>query len=157
MKLAVFSDTHSFTAPMVNAVKESHPDALIHLGDYERDTDILLQQFPEIPLYQVSGNCDYYPRSLNTLVVQFGPVKAFLTHGHLYGVEYNHVDRLVYAAMESGANLVLFGHTHVPYHEDIGGIKVINPGTAGKGRNLTYALIDIMDNGGIAVSFNNLI
>ncbi|MBR4394392.1 MAG: YfcE family phosphodiesterase [Oscillospiraceae bacterium] len=156
MRAAVFSDTHTVTAPMVHAVAQSHPDVLIHLGDHERDAAVLLENYPELPLYQVAGNCDFHPNAMNTLVVQLGPVRVLLTHGHLYGVDYNHVDRLVYAAQEAGAGLVLFGHTHVPYHEDIGGVKVVNPGTAGKGRNLTCAMLEIFDNGGIDVSFINL-
>ena len=38
MKAAVFSDTHSNTALMLEAVRRCRPDAIIHLGDYERDT-----------------------------------------------------------------------------------------------------------------------
>ena len=53
MKVAVFSDTHGVTIPMVNAVKEAAPDALVHLGDYERDAEALLREFPDIPLYRV--------------------------------------------------------------------------------------------------------
>ncbi len=150
MKIAVFSDTHGVTSPMVKAVKQVCPDALVHLGDYERDTAVLLKEFPDLPLYNVCGNCDYSPSAPNCLTVQFGPVKAFLTHGHLYHVDYGHIDSLVYAAQEAGAQLALYGHTHVPLHEDIGGVKVLNPGTAGKGRSTTWALLEIFENGGIA-------
>ena len=38
MKAAVFSDTHSNTAKMVEAVRSAMPDVLIHLGDFERRT-----------------------------------------------------------------------------------------------------------------------
>ena len=41
MKAAVFSDTHSNTALMLEAVRRCRPDAIIHLGDYERDTAVL--------------------------------------------------------------------------------------------------------------------
>ena len=90
------------------------------------------------------------------LTVSLGPVKAFLTHGHLYHVDYGRVDSLVYAAQEAGCQLALFGHTHVPFHEDIGGVKVVNPGTAGKGRSLTWALLTVYDNGGIGVEMKTL-
>ena len=156
MKIAVFSDTHGVTEPMVDAVCRFRPDAVIHLGDHDRDTAPLLREFPEIPLYSVCGNCDFLPLAPNDLSVQLGPVTAFLTHGHRYGVDYGNTDRLVYAAQEAGAQLTLFGHTHTPYHEDFGGVKVVNPGTAGKGRSLTWALISIYDNGGMAVEFRAL-
>ena len=53
MNVAVFSDTHSNTGGMVRAVREEAPDAIIHLGDCIRDTRILRQEFPNIPLYAV--------------------------------------------------------------------------------------------------------
>ncbi len=150
MKVAVFSDTHGVTTPMVRAIRQVRPDALVHLGDYERDTAVLLKEFPELPLYHVCGNCDYAPSAPNCLTVQLGPVTVFLTHGHLYHVEYGHIDSLVYAAQEAGAQLALYGHTHIPLHEDVGGVKVLNPGAAGKGREPTWALLEIFENGGIA-------
>ena len=156
MKVAVFSDTHGVTGPMVQAVRDTLPDALVHLGDYERDAEVLLRDFPDIPLYHVCGNCDYAAKAPARLAVSLGPVTAFLTHGHLYHVDYGRVDSLVYAAQEAGAQLALYGHTHAALHEDVGGVKVVNPGTAGKGRNLTWALLEINDNGGIAAEIRPL-
>ena len=156
MRLAVFSDTHGSVQPMLRAVRDSSPDAVVHLGDYDRDTTYLLREFPGLKLFRVSGNCDYSPLAPGCLTVSFGQVKTLLTHGHLYHVDYGRLDSLVYAAQEVGAKLVLFGHTHSPCHEDIGGVKVINPGTAGKGRNLTWAWIEIFENGGIAAEIRSL-
>ncbi len=156
MRVAVFSDTHGVTSPMVQAVRDTMPDALVHLGDYKRDAEILLREFPDIPLYHVCGNCDYAAKAPTRLTVQFGPVTAFLTHGHLYHVDYGRVDSLVYAAQEAGAQLALYGHTHSALHQNVGGVKVVNPGTAGKGRNLTWALLEIFENGGIAAEIRPL-
>ena len=156
MKIAVFSDTHGVTDPMVDAVLRSRPDLIFHLGDHDRDTSVLLSRFPEIPLYNVAGNCDYSPLAPNVLTVSLGPVRAFLTHGHLYHVNYGRVDSLVYAAQEAGCQLALFGHTHVPFHEDFGGVKVVNPGSAGKGRRLTWSLLTVYENGGIDVEMKDL-
>ena len=89
-------------------------------------------------------------------VVQLGPVKAFITHGHLYNVNYGRVDSLVYAAQEAGAQLAMFGHTHQAYYEQIGGVQVLNPGTAGRGRELTWALVEIFDNGAFACEIRRL-
>ena len=155
MKVAVFSDTHTNTARMLDAVRKTKPDAIIHLGDHERDTLCLKQEFPEIPLYNVCGNCDFSPTAPAKAVVSLGPVKAFLTHGHLYHVDRN-TDSLVYAAMEAGCKIAMFGHTHVPENTEFGGVTVLNPGTAGKGRKLTYAMVEIFDNGGIACEIRDL-
>jgi len=156
LKAAVFSDTHSNTALMAEAVRRCRPDVIIHLGDHDRDTEVLLREFPEIPLYSVCGNCDLASAAPNAEVVPLGPVKAYITHGHLYHVEYENVDSLVYAAQEMGCQIAMFGHTHRPYYEDIGGVKVLNPGTAGKGRRLTWALVQVFDNGGIACEIRDL-
>ena len=71
-------------------------------------------------------------------------------------MDYDRIDSLVYAAQEQGATLALFGHTHRCLYEEAGGVKVINPGTAGRGRKLTWAEVDILDNGGIACSIKDL-
>lgn len=156
MKAAVFSDTHTNTALMVEAVRRSRPDLIIHLGDHDRDTEILRREFPEIPLYNVCGNCDFYPSAPQTDLVPLGPVKAFITHGHLYNVDYDRLDSLVYAAQEQGAKLAMYGHTHRALYEEIGGVKVLNPGTAGKGRKLTWAWVEVFENGGIACEIRDL-
>ena len=156
MKVAVFSDTHGVTTPMVRAIRQVRPDALVHLGDYERDTAVLLKEFPELPLYCVRGNCDGANDAPDRAVVPLGPVKAFMTHGHLYNVRYGYLDSLVYAAMEEGAQLALFGHTHQAAYEEIGGVKVLNPGTAGQGTQLSWAWIQVFDNGGIACQIRDL-
>lgn len=156
MKAAVFSDTHTNTALMVEAVRRSRPDLIIHLGDHDRDTEILRREFPEIPLYNVCGNCDFYPSAPQTDLVPLGPVKAFITHGHLYNVDYDRLDSLVYAAQEQGAKLAMYGHTHRALYEEIGGVKVLNPGTAGKGRKLTWAWVEVFENGGIACEIRAL-
>ena len=83
-------------------------------------------------------------------------MKAFLTHGHRYSVDWR-LDSLVYAAQEAGAHLALFGHTHEALNTDWGGVQLINPGTAGKGRNLTMAWLTIYDNGGVAAEIRPLV
>ena len=156
MKAAVFSDTHGNTTLMTEAIRRLRPDVIIHLGDYERDTEIIKHEFPQIPLYSVCGNCDMAAASPLTDIVPLGPVKAFICHGYSYGVEYNNIDRLVYAAQEQGAKIAMFGHTHSAYNGEAGGVKVVNPGSAGKGRVPTYAFIEVFDNGGIASEIREL-
>ena len=156
MKAAVFSDTHHNTEPMLEAVRLCRPDLIIHLGDHDRDTLCREREFPDIPLYRVCGNCDFAPIAPIADIVPIGPVKALICHGHTYNVDWGGVDSLVYAAEERGCQLALYGHTHVPEQRQIGGVTVVNPGTAGKGRRLSWALIEVLPNGGIAVNMNAL-
>ena len=155
MRAAVFSDTHHNTAPMLEALRRCRPDLIIHLGDHDRDTLCLEEEFPDIPLYRVCGNCDFAPIAPLADIVPLGPVKALICHGHSYGVDWG-LDRLAYAAEERGCQLALFGHTHHAEQQQLGGVQLVNPGTAGKGRRLTWALIEVLDNGGIAVSMNRM-
>ena len=149
LKAAVFSDTHGNTAPMLEAARGSGADVFIHLGDHDRDAVELRRAFPEVPLYSVCGNCDLNPLAPERLLVQLGPVKAFLTPGHLYGVSRAQADWLVYAAQEQGAQIAMFGHTHRAVWDTLGGVTLLNPGTAGKGADLSWALVTVLDNGAV--------
>lgn len=156
IRALVFSDTHSNTLLMLEAVKRMRPDVVIHLGDYERDAEAVRREFPEIPLFNVRGNCDIGGTAPDCDVVPLGQAKAFITHGHLYNVDYGHIYSLAYAAQERGANIAMFGHTHEAVNEDFGGMKVLNPGTAGKGRELTYAVVEVHDNGAVSTEIRDL-
>jgi putative phosphoesterase len=155
MKAAVFSDTHGRTELMIEAARRCRPDILIHLGDCERDADELRREFPDTPLYSVCGNCDLAAISPLCETVPMGPVTAFICHGHSYHVKYS-LDSLVYAAQEQQAKIAMFGHTHMPFNEDIDGVRVINPGSAGMGRRPSFALVEVFDNGGIYCEIKEL-
>ena len=155
MKAAVFSDTHHNNEPMLEAVRRCRPDLLIHLGDHDRDAQALARAFPDIPLYSVSGNCDMLPLAQLVDIVPLGEVKALICHGHSYDVDMG-LDRLAYAARERGCAVAMFGHTHQATQQMIGGVQLVNPGTAGRGARLTWALVETLPNGGVAVSINEM-
>ena len=156
IRAAVFSDTHSATAMMLDAIRCSRPDVVIHLGDYERDVEKVRTEFPEIAVYNVCGNCDMYPSAPNVDIVPLGPVKAFITHGHLYNVEWGDLSSLAYAAREQGAQIAMFGHTHRAVNDEFCSVKLLNPGTAGRGRELTWAMVEVYPNGGITTEIREL-
>ena len=147
MTAAVFSDSHGSVELMAEAVRRSRPDLIIHLGDCERDAFAIKEEFPHIPMYNVCGNCDYASRSPLSDVVQIGPVRAYICHGHSHNVKMN-LTSLVYAALEKEASIALFGHTHRPCNQQLGGVTLINPGSAGKGASPTWAKLEVFDNGG---------
>ena len=142
MILAVFSDTHGSTAGMAAAVRRVRPDILVHLGDHIRDTAVLEREFPDLPLHAVPGNCDFAAREPDPDIFFAGPVKVFATHGHRYYVK-STMDSLLNAAHFSGAQLVLYGHTHIARIDYYGGMTVVNPGTSGLGPQPSFALIEI--------------
>ena len=58
--------------------------------------------------------------------------------------------------MEEGCSIAMFGHTHQAVNGELGSVKLLNPGTAGKGLKLTYAMVDIFENGGIACEIRDM-
>lgn len=149
MKIAVFSDTHGSSTGMINAIEQYAPDQVIHLGDGRRDAERAAEKFPQIPFCCVSGNCDGDDGGEGYKLIRLGGLTAFLTHGHRYAVRGGKLDVLLYAAQCCGAQLAMFGHTHRAGFDQIGGIFVLNPGTAGKAPNKTWAKLEISTDGNI--------
>lgn len=147
MLIAVFSDTHGSCGGMLAAARRVRPDVLVHLGDHLRDARCLRSEFPDIPLYAVPGNCDYNSREPDSVTFLAGPVTVFAAHGHRYGVKVS-LDSLLCSAHCAGASLVLFGHTHTPLVREVGGIKIMNPGSAGTGLKPTFGVVEIGEGGG---------
>lgn len=127
---------------MEQAVRREQPDEIFHLGDHIRDAERLAQTFPSIPVTRVVGNCDYYASGVETIQCQRHGVTLFATHGHRYHVKFGY-QRAEYAAREAGAQVLLFGHTHVPYCEQYQGLWLLNPGACGS--NGSYGLVLIED------------
>ena len=142
MIVTVFSDTHGNPEGMVRAVEAERPDALMHLGDMERDLNTIRSRWPELPVCSVSGNCDYCAIEPDTAHLTLENVKILATHGHRYGVKMS-LDPLMNAAYFSGAKLVLFGHTHIPYNKEELSIRILNPGSAGLGARRTYGVLQL--------------
>ena len=69
--------------------------------------------------------------------------RIFMNHGYRYRVEFS-TSTIVYKAKEQNSDIVLFGHTHVPFCDFMDGMYVLNPGSI-KGKYGTFALIDIDD------------
>lgn len=150
MKIAVFSDTHGASKGMLDAVRQYCPDKVIHLGDGLRDLEALRREFPYLPVCAVAGNCDRDHEEEEYKVISLGGIKAFITHGHRYAVRYGKLDTLLYAADCNDARIAMFGHTHKAGYDNIGGIFVLNPGTAGQGSVRTWAKLELGPEGEIS-------
>lgn len=138
MKLLIFSDSHCHTELMENlAVKyKSVVNGILHLGDCTEDILNMAELCGGIPIYQVRGNNDFdHEFPLERILDLYGH-KIFMTHGHRQKVYYN-TDLLYYSARQCDADIALFGHTHVPYLKNEGGIIVMNPGSISLPRSNT--------------------
>ena len=144
--ILVLSDSHSSLNFMFQAAEAVQPDAMIHLGDYYDDGETLHSEYPDIPFYQVPGNCDCYrcdPAIPQILVEEIFGVRFYLTHGHRHDVKLTR-RRLEADARDCKVNAVLYGHTHIPDCRLEDGLWILNPGTCGYG-DRTGAVIKIED------------
>lgn len=124
----VFSDSHKRISSMLGLISDCSPDAVIHLGDVDSDAGKISSAFPDIPLYAVSGNNDFFPSYPPFCVARFAGKKIFMTHGHLYGVRRG-TGALAAAAEREGADIALFGHTHEKFSGRTGELVLLNPGS----------------------------
>ena len=145
MRILVVSDVHGNGRALREAI-ESQPTArrVLFLGDGLRQAEDAAEQFSDRDFYMVPGNCDMAAPGPLTRQETFGGKRFFFTHGHRYDVKYG-LYRLELAAREAGADIALFGHTHVPYRDYADGLHLINPGSLG--RDGRYAYVDVTGGG----------
>ncbi len=146
MRLCIVSDTHRYRHELLSAVKSVPKiDAILHAGDEIEDVRWLAQRV-DWPIYAVAGNWDTASRDFphDMIIDAFGP-RIFLTHGHRWKVKEG-MNALAERAKTTGANIVVFGHTHTAVLLMLDGILFVNPGSlaAPRGRReRTFAVLDI--------------
>ena len=144
MRIVVLSDSHRNVGNLFEAVEKhlDNADLFIFLGDGENDFDAVIDAYPNIKYERVAGNCDWYSNYPDKLEIEFAGKKIFFSHGHPYGVKHGY-QMIIDEAKKRGADIVLFGHTHLQYTDYIDGLYVMNPGSVGMLGQ--YGVIDITD------------
>lgn len=127
MKLQVFSDSHHYLQGMLEAVTRENPDMVLHLGDLSSDAEILAAAFPTFPVISVPENCDGWSDQPAQRLLELEGRRILMGHGHRWQVKSGY-EKAVKAASDTGADILLFGHTHVAYLEQRGSLWVMNPG-----------------------------
>ena len=145
MKILVLSDSHGSVDNMIRAVERVQPDYVLHLGDCQRDLTALQAAFPGMPMEGVPGNCDWGSCDQPERLLELGGVRVFMLHGHTRNVKSSPMAAM-YAARGYGAQVLLFGHTHVPLVDNDGSLLTLNPGAAGDRLHPTCGILTI-DNG----------
>jgi len=138
---------------MLKAVARETPELILHLGDYDRDCGSIEWEYPEIPLRSVRGNCDRSSTGLEIDEFTLGGKRFMLTHGHLYRVKTG-LSTIIDYATRRGADVVLFGHTHLAHYSTPESISVVNPGSIGMGAK-TYAVLEL-ENGVITCDLKRI-
>lgn len=120
-------------------------DVVLHLGDNVSDVEIIKKQTGKDVVF-VKGNCDIERTAKVEQLIELENKKIFMTHGHEYGVKSSLLN-LNYRARELGADIALYGHSHIASIEKHDGIWFVNPGSVSLPRGLkhTIAFIEIKD------------
>jgi phosphoesterase, MJ0936 family len=168
MKILVVSDSHGNSELLYRTADKEHPDMFIHLGDLEDSRQNVEKRIgaPNVPCIFIKGNCDYFSGDdlKDRSVFKLKGHKFLCVHGHVQSVGYRK-DSLLYTAAEEGCDIVLYGHTHVPFDEFIEvpfenrKVHVMNPGSIALprgGSSRSYLVIDMSDSGAYESEFKSL-
>lgn len=151
MRIIAMSDSHGSRYALEKVFEASLKDGniFVHLGDGERELELMKSKYPDSDIRHVAGNCDYGSLSPNFDIVYAGDVKILITHGHMYGVKRG-TEQLRSMAVRYGCKVALFGHTHCRYQGYEDGIYIMNPGSCSCPRDFSkpsYGYIDITPQG----------
>lgn len=154
MLFLVFSDSHG-RADRIASILRTRNDSrdVLFLGDGLRDIAALRAEFPDHRFRCVRGNCDGLSLAeaapTEDSFSLFGH-RVLMMHGHLAAVKRD-LATAEALALARGADLLLYGHTHIPetHYLSEEGLYVCNPGSIGHPEDATptYALVDILPDG----------
>ncbi len=154
MKLLLLSDSHGSShhlgllADKLRAGEK--PDAILFAGDGVDDMEWLQNV---APIHMVTGNRDpYTPYVPAEQFLAFGKVNIYLTHGDRHRAKIA-LSLLAQDASSKGAQVCVYGHTHVQRGDTHHGVLLINPGALRSGE---YATLDIGTEGEMTPTFFHL-
>lgn len=145
MRILVVSDTHRNIDSVSKVIEDQKVDLILHLGDNVEDGENISKIFG-IETIIVRGNGDFTSDYPFDRLVDIAGKRIFMTHGHRYSVRHGHMS-LYYKALESGADIVLYGHTHIPVNLREKDLIIMNPGSPSLPRQMektkTIGIIEI--------------
>jgi uncharacterized protein len=132
MKLGIVSDTHMYgrakALPDALVTGLRGVDAILHAGDWMDES--VIELFAAIaPVDGVAGNNDG-----EKLAARLGRKKLLTFAGYRIGIVHGDGGRSTpdqaFASFRSeAADVIVFGHSHIPYLENREGILLFNPGS----------------------------
>ena len=148
IRILVVSDTHldcmTPGLPYQIIQEINNCDLVIHAGDFTRE-DVYHQLSSLADVVAVCGNMD--DRSIREqLPIKRQVVFEHVTLGVIHG-RGSPQQTLKYARSEfTHADLIIFGHSHTPFNEEVDGVWMFNPGSPTYSRNAstpTYGVIEL--------------
>jgi putative phosphoesterase len=142
MRIGIIADTHGLLRPEAVAALRG-VDAIVHAGDVGGAH--VLDALRELaPLTYVEGNNDDGDGT-GIVRVTIGGLRILLTHI----LPRPHKSRLhvIASLWENSADIVIFGHSHLPHDEIIDGVRYFNPASAGPRRFDYPVSVGIIEDG----------
>ena len=145
MRILVMSDCHGAVNSARDALfDQKEAKEVIFLGDGAGEIDRLSSEFPDKNFHIVRGNCDFSAPFPDSLFLEFRGKKILACHGHLFGVK-SGLSRYEEQARKQGADIALFGHTHIGFTRYEDGLYLMNPGSLSRAGEHSYGVIDLCD------------
>lgn len=156
MQLAIISDTHmprgTRAIPPACLERCRAADVILHAGDLSDVPVLELLRALGPPVHAVHGNVDSAAaRALlpERLEVELDGVRVGMTHAP--GPAVGRVGRL--RAHFPACDAVVFGHTHMPEHDELDGFQIFNPGSPTERRRAPAHTMGIATVDGGAIAF----
>jgi putative phosphoesterase len=140
VKLGIISDTHG-TVPAAVHDALAGVDHILHAGDVG-PVDVITELETIAPVSAVLGNTDHGLVLPETRVEEFAMHKFLVHHIVDLSMPSKRVRTMLRAEQP---DVVVFGHTHIPFHEEIGGILYLNPGSACQPRDFSAPGVVVVD------------
>lgn len=166
MNYLVFSDSHG-AWKSIKSVIDRVPykiDGVIFLGDVYPDIEQIMEAYPLLSVYAVSGNCDFGAKYLSPIfqdrIIDIDGIRVLILHGHMQSVKSGLVELTAYAK-HKGVDIVMYGHTHERYNNivQIGerNLHVFNPGSVSRPNDgvPSFGVLTVQ-NGQILLSHGNV-
>lgn len=139
LKIVVMSDSHGCNEELEYVInKEKNTDLWLHCGD------ICVPSHIYNKVVVVRGNNDLYNYPIERIINVPGH-RILMLHSHTLPFMARE-EALLQRAEENKCDIVLFGHTHIPYLKKVNGVTLLNPGSLyhnRDGSDISYAVLRV--------------
>lgn len=145
MRIVAMSDSHGDFYHLNQVIQlEAEAECFLFLGDHKQELDDIRYLYPDKIILSVRGNCDLSSEEKDTDILMKDGYTIVYTHGHLYSAKKTK-EELFKLGRCHRADMVLYGHTHIPDITYRDGLYMVCPGSVGmpKDGKPTYAVIDV--------------
>lgn len=125
MKVLVVSDNHRDESVLEDLINiHTDVDLWLHCGDSELGSNHPIWE----TFKTVQGNMDWDSNHPKIIVESLGDTTFLVLHGHQHQVKRT-LSEMEREAINNDADIVFYGHSHVPKIDEMNGLYFMNPGS----------------------------